>query len=72
VDTSRIHGPTTPLERVQFTRDGGKEHSDDQEGSKFQLDEQGEEPASPKEERERGDVASRGEDESGAHLDLTV
>ena len=72
MDTSRIHGPTTPLERVQFTRDGGKRQGDDQEEPKFQLDEQSEKAADPKEERERGDVASRGEDESGARLDLTV
>ena len=72
MDTSRIHGPTTPLERVQFTRDGGKRQGDDQEEPKFQLDEQSEKPVDPKEERERGDVASRGEDESGARLDLTV
>ena len=72
MDTPRIYGPTAPLERVHSVRDGGKGHRDDQEEPKFQLDEQSEKPAVPKEERERGDVAPRGEAESGGRLDLTV
>ena len=72
MDTSRIHGPTTPLERVHFARDGHESQKDDQEKPKFQLDEEKQKPAAPTEDRERGEVAHRNEDESGGNLDLTV
>jgi len=72
MDTSRIHGPTTPLERVHSARDGREKGKGDQEETKFQLDEESEKHAAPKEERERGEVAPRAEGESGGHLDLTV
>ncbi|MDE0892131.1 MAG: hypothetical protein OSB14_08095 [Planctomycetota bacterium] len=71
MDTSRIQGPTTPLERVNSTHDGRNSGSDE-EKAKFELGEKEREPSGSDEERERGEVAPRSDDESGGRLDLTA
>ncbi len=72
MDSSRIHGQPTPLERVQYVREGAKDQAGEQDRPKFELDEQSEQPGKAQEERERGEVAPREEDESGGRLDLTA
>jgi len=71
VDTSRIHGPTAPAQRVQGTRNDARERKDE-EAPEFQVEgveERRPEPE-PEQERERGEVAPRSEDESGGRLDV--
>ena len=72
MEPSRIHGQPTPLERVQYVREEAKGQSGEQDGPKFELDEECEQPVEAHEERERGEVAPRGENESGGRLDLTA
>ena len=69
MDGSRIQRPTTPTQRVQPTRDGANKRRDE-EAPEFQLE--GDEKRHPEteQERERGDVASRSDDESGGRLDV--
>ena len=71
MDTSRIQASTTPLERVNSTHDGRNSDSDE-EKAKFELDEKERAPSGSDEERERGEVAPRSDDESGGRLDLTA
>ena len=68
MDGPRIQRPTTPAERVQATRDGASKRRDE-ETPEFQL-EGGDSQPDTKQERERGEVAPRSEDESGGRLDL--
>jgi hypothetical protein len=53
-------------------REEAKGQSGEQDGPKFELDEEREQPVEAHEERERGEVAPRGENESGGRLDLTA
>ena len=71
MDGSRIQRPTTPAQRVQPTRDGANKRRDE-EAPEFQLE--GDEKRHPEteQERERGDVASRSDDESGGRLDVVA
>ncbi len=69
MEGSRIQRPTTPTQRVQATRDGAKKRRDE-EAPEFHLEDGDERQPLPKNERERGEVASRSEDESGGRLDV--
>ena len=71
MDTPRIFGPTKPTERVHHARDG-RQKTRDEEAPEFQLGAQKDPPSKSEEERERGEVAPRSEDESGGRLDLTA
>ena len=69
MEGQRIQRPTTPAQRVQATRDGANKRRDE-EAPEFQLEDGDERQPLPKNERERGEVASRSEDESGGRLDV--
>ena len=65
----RIQRPTAPAERVQATRDGANKQRDE-EAPEFQLEGDDKRRPETSQERERGDVAPRSEDESGGRLDV--
>ena len=69
MDNSRIHGPTAPAQRVQGTRNDARERKDE-EAPEFQVEGVEERRPEPEQERERGEVAPRSEDESGGRLDV--
>jgi len=71
MDGSRIQRPATPAQRVQPTRDGATKRRDE-EVPEFQLEDAEERRPEPEheDERERGEVANRSEDESGGRLDV--
>ena len=69
MDGSRIQRPTAPAQRVQPTRDGAAKHRDE-ESPEFQLEDVEVSHPKPEQERERGEVAPRTEDESGGSLDV--
>ena len=69
MDTSRIHGPTAPAQRVQGTRNDTRERKDE-EAPEFQVEGVEERRPEPEQECERGEVAPRSEDESGGRLDV--
>ncbi len=69
MESPRIQRPTTPAQRVQATRDGANKQRDE-DAPEFHLEDGDERKPEPNNERERGDVASRSEDESGGHLDV--
>ena len=65
----RIQRPAAPAQRVQATRDGANKQRGEEE-REFQLEDGGERRPSPNDERERGEVAPRSDDESGGRLDV--
>ena len=69
MESPRIQQSTTPAQRVQATRDGANKRRDE-EAPEFQLEGDGERPPETNQERERGDVAPRSENESGGRLDV--
>ena len=69
MEGSRIQRPTTPAQRVQATRDGANKRREE-EAPEFQLEDGEERLPLPKDERERGEVAPRSDDESGGRLDV--
>ena len=71
MDGSRIERPTAPAQRVQATRDGTNKRRDE-EAPEFQPEDADVRRPQPEQERERGDVAPRSEDESGGNLDVTA
>ena len=71
MDGSRIQRPATPAQRVQPTRDGTTK-GQDEETPEFNLEDAEERCPESEQERERGEVAPRSEDESGGRLDVTA
>ena len=71
MDGSRIQRPAAATQRVQPTRDGANKRKDE-EAPQFQLEDDEECRPEVQQERERGDVAPRSEDESGGRLDVIV
>jgi hypothetical protein len=69
VESPRIQRPTAPAQRVQATRDGANKRRDE-EAPEFHLEDGDERRPDPNNERERGEVAPRSEDESGGSLDV--
>ena len=65
----RIQRPTTPAQRVQATRDGANKRREE-ETPEFHLEDGEERRPLPNNERERGEVAPRSDDESGGRLDV--
>ena len=69
MEGQRIQRPTAPAQRVQATRDGANKRREE-EAPEFNLEDGEERRSLPNNERERGDVAPRSDDESGGRLDV--